>query len=255
MKFVPSFFFTVFLLPAQFINEIPDEPRKPILVSGKAALACNLSASGQILAGARSSKGGSVSIKNLAGGRLLAVTAAIRLHGGRGRFADSIWRGDVLSQGTLNDFKLVPEAFEFPAGVAPIERAELIVLGIVYDDHSTCGAEAAATKSRLYRRVESYLMDLDEALSASKSLPPEQFEKKVRAGLLDAGPYARETSPVANATFKKYLISSSLTLASDATERIQKMLDQVETYGPEQPAAAAKSLKGSKPSKQARQKQ
>jgi hypothetical protein len=243
------------LLPAQFINEVRDEPRKPILVSGKAALACRLSASGQILAGAGSSKGGSVSIKNLAGGRVLALTASIRLHGRSGLFADSVWRGDVLSQGAINDFKLVPEAFAFRAGVAPIEMAELIVLGIVYDDHSTCGEQAAATKGRFYRRVESYLKDLEEALSASKTLPAKDFEEKVRAGLLEAGPYARETSPAANATLMKYLIGPDLILFPDATERIQTMLDPVEKYGPEKPEAAKKSWKGAKPSKQARPKQ
>jgi hypothetical protein len=252
MKFVPSFFFAISLVSAQFVNEVRDEARKPIVVSGKAALACNLGVSGQVLVGARSSKGGNINVKNLAGGRVLALTAAIRLRGGTGRFADSIWRGDVLSQGSLNEFKLLPEAFELPAGVAPVQSAELVVMGLVYDDQSTCGAEASATKSRFQRRVESYLKDLEEALSANKNMAPEEFEKKVRAGLLDAGPYARETSPVVNATLKKYLLTGNLALQPDARERIQSMIDQVEKYGPDRPAAPVKAPKTSKPARPAR---
>lgn len=242
MKFVPSFHYGVlrlFFLSAslfgslsgQVFTEVLEEARQPIPVSGKSALACNLSVSGQILVGSRSSKGGQVSIKSLSGGRVLALHGALRLHSGTGRFADQIWRGDVLSQSSLNQFSFTPEGMALPSGVSNVTRSEWVVLGILYDDHSTCGAEAAVTRSRFLRRVEAYSHDIGEAIAASKALPKDRLAKKISAGLLEAGPYSRETSPVANATLRAYLLDGNLELRPDFEERLKRMLETVKRYG------------------------
>lgn len=248
MKFVPSFHMGVLrllFLPlslfGQVFTEVPEEARQPIPVSGKSALACNLSVTGQVLVGSRSSKGGQVSIKVLNGGRILALHGAIRLHSSSGRFADQISRADVLSQSSLNRFSFTPEGFVLPAGVSNISRSEWVVLGVLYDDHSTCGPEAAVTKSRFLRRLEAYSTDMREAIAASKELPKDRLAKKISAGLLDAGPYSRETSPVANATLRAYLLDADLGLRPDFEERLKRMLETVHEYS--EPKKSAKPLR------------
>lgn len=224
---VSSSLFLIFLL-SQFGPKIPDESRSPMGIRPETKPQCKVAVTGQVWTGKSSMKGGELRIRDLSGTRLLAVSGVLRFHFPGGRYFDRMWRHQTIGN-PLQNARLTPEDAAFGAGVTNPLRVEGIVLGAYFGDQSLCGETGNSTRQRYLDSLESARKDASEALGIANALPAGLFEETVRAGLLKAGPYARETTASSNALLRATLIGPNGKLIANYKQWLQNWVDSLKS--------------------------
>ncbi|MBM3763362.1 MAG: hypothetical protein FJW36_24380 [Acidobacteria bacterium] len=136
-------------------------------------------------------------------------------------------------------FRVTPEEAQFDAGLLSPVKIEGRVLGVYFGDEEICGETGASIKSRHSRITEMMRKDSEEALGVANALPQKLFQEAVKNGLLDAGPYARESIASTNALLKAKLIGADGKLIGEYKQWLKMWHDSLK------PATSARPKRSS----------
>jgi len=151
-----------------------------------------------------------------------------------GRYSDHTLR--YQSSGTpAVSFRVTPEEAQFDAGLLSPVKIEGRVLGVYFGDEEICGETGASIKSRHSRITEMMRKDSEEALGVANALPQKLFQEAVKNGLLDAGPYARESIASTNALLKAKLIGADGKLIGEYKQWLKMWHDSLKPATPVRP--------------------
>lgn len=230
---VPAFL-AVVSLNAQFGARVPDESRAPMAIRAGTGDHCNLSIKGNAWVGRSTVKGGLIEIRDLTGSGILAASGVLRYHFGGGRYFDQAWRHQTVGFPTVAA-KLTPGEALFEGGLVSPIRVEGRVLGVYFADGDVCGETGATIKARHDRSIESARKDADEAIGVANALPPKLFAEALENGLLNGGPYARETIDASNAMLRSNLLGPDGKLIGEYKQFLKRWQDSLKPATPARP--------------------
>jgi hypothetical protein len=223
---VPSFFvLPVVSLLAQFSVGVPDESRSPMQLKSSGG-ECGLEMRGAVWTGKVSTRGGSLEGKDMEAKGILAAVGAVRFHFGNGRYQDVKWLYQSSARPVLN-FRMTPAEAAFEGGLRSPVKAEAKVFGVYRADGATCGESGGAMKDRFERVRTDQRKDAQAAIDLAEKLPAAKFQKAVAEGLIQDGPYARESTTQSNAMLRSALIDPSGALRPEYKQILRRWLDSL----------------------------
>lgn len=235
---VPAFL-AVVSLHAQFGGPVPDESRAPMSIRPvTAAQNCKLSIGGSAWVGRSTVKGGGIEVRDLSGVGLQAASGVLRFVFANGRYYDHLWKHQTVGF-PVTSLRVTPKEGQFDGGLVVPMRIEGRVLGVYFANGEVCGEMGATVKMRHQQSIESARKDVQEAIGVANALPAKLFESAVKDGLLNGGPYARETVEVSNAMLKANLLGSDGKLIGEYKQWLKRWQDSLKPATPTRPTQSS----------------
>ncbi len=217
---------------------MPDESRAPMAIRPPATKNCNLAIGGAAQVGRVSVKGGSIEVRDLSGSGILAATGTLRFQFANGRYFDYVWR-HTSSGMAIRSMKITPEETLLGGLVAP-SRIDSTVLGVYFADGEVCGETGAYLKEKFQKNLQSVRLDAEQALGVANALPPKLFAEALRNGLLEAGPYQRESIASSNEMLRGQLLGPGGKLVPEYKEWIKRWQDSLKPAKPAPPKQSSR---------------